>query len=146
MTYATKDDIIDLYSLDALYVADRDGDGVVDDVAVDKAINSASDEIDAFLGVRYTVPLTTGHSLVTQFCVDIALYRLALARDVQTEEHRQRYEDAITRLKDIAHGRASLNVPGPVDPDTGEPKHNSPKPIVAGGPEREFTREKMRGL
>jgi phage gp36-like protein len=146
MAYATQDDIITLYSEDALYVADRDGDGVVDADAVTRALTSASGEIDSYIGVRYSLPLETAPELLKQFCVDIAIYRLALSRDVLSEEHRRRYEDTIKHLDKIAKGTASLNLPGPVDPDTGETTQTSPRPIVAGGPAREFTREKMRGL
>lgn len=146
MAYATKTDIITIYSQDALYVADRDGDGVVDDAAVDRALTSASGEIDSYLGVRYALPIEAELDLLKQFCVDIALYRLALARDVLSEEHRRRYEDTIKHLKEIAKGTASLNLPGPIDPDTGQPESVTPRPIVTAGPPREFTREKMREL
>lgn len=146
MAYATQDDIITLYSEDALYVADRNGDGVVDADAVTRALTSASGEIDSYIGVRYSLPLEAAPELLKQFCVDIAIYRLALSRDVLSEEHRRRYEDTIKHLDKIAKGTASLNLPGPVDPDTGEATQTSPRPIVAGGPAREFTREKMRGL
>ena len=151
MAYATQQDIITLYSEDALYVADRDGDGVVDADAVTRALTSASGEIDSFIGVRHSLPLdladaVAAQELLKQFCVDIAIYRLALSRDVLSEEHRRRYEDTIKHLEKIAKGTASLNLRGPVDPNTGETTHTSPRPIVAGGPPRVFTREKMRGL
>lgn len=148
MAYATQDDIVTLYSEDALYVADRDGDGVADSAAVLRALTSASGEIDSYLGVRYRLPLDFGTGdmpeLLRQFCVDIAVYRLALSRDVLSEEHRRRYEDTIKHLDKIAKGTASLNLPGTVDPETGEAAHSSPRPIVSGGPPRLFTREQMR--
>ncbi|MBT2131221.1 gp436 family protein [Aliiroseovarius lamellibrachiae] len=147
MTYATQDDIVTLYSEDALYVADRDGDGVVDAEAVARALRSAGGEIDSYIGIRYTLPIPGEHELLKQFCVDISVYRLASSRDVLTEEHRTRYDDAIKHLIKIGEGKASLNLPGPVNPDTGEETTPAkPRPIVTGGPEREFTRPKMRGL
>jgi len=144
MAYATQADIVTLYSEDALYVADRDGDGVPDAAAITRALTSASGEIDSFLNVRYSVPITAASDLLTQFCVDIALYRLALGRDVLTEEHRKRYEDALAHLKLIAAGKAALVLPVPAGEE--EAEQTGPRPIVTGGPEREFTREKMRGL
>lgn len=147
MAYATQDDIVTLYSEDALYVADRDGDGVVDGGAVTRALVSASGEIDTYLAVRYRLPLVEPDAILTQYCVDIALYRLAGSRDVLSEEHRRRYEDALKHLKDIARGAAALILPGPSDPETGEEiEAGSPKPIVADGPERVFTRDRMREL
>jgi phage gp36-like protein len=85
--------------------------------------------------------------LLVQFCVDIALYRLALSRDVLSDEHRNRYEDTLKHLKDIARGSATLNITQSAGGDGGEPTvPDRPRPIVVGGPEREFTRLKMRGL
>lgn len=100
----------------------------------------------SYLGVRYRLPIDAASDLLKQFCVDIALYRLALSRDVLSEEHRRRYEDTIRHLDRIARGTASLNLPGPADPETGDIPPTAPHPIVAGGPAREFTRDKMRGL
>jgi phage gp36-like protein len=146
MAYATQSDIEELYSRDALYVADRDGDGAPDSAAVAKALGAASDEIDTYVGVRYPLPLDGTTPILTQLCVDMALYRLAQARHVLTEEHRTRYEDAIALLTKISMGKATLNLPKAPDPETGEPISTAPRPIVAGGPERLFTRQQMRGL
>lgn len=147
MAYATQDDIITLYSLDALFVADRDGDGTPDAAAVDRALVSASEEIDSYLGVRHALPLPDVPGLLVQLAVDIALYRLASSRDLLSDEHRRRYEDAIKHLNKLATGGASLNLPGPVDADTGAATlPSSPRPVVSAGPERLFTRETLRGM
>lgn len=147
MTYATQEDIVATYSEDALYVADRDGDGVIDAEAVSKALEAASASIDSYIGVRYSLPIEGGNPLLRDFCIDIALYRLALSRDAQTEEHRRRFEDAVNSLKEIARGNATLNLPASGDPD-GENADalSKPRPIVVAGPPREFTRDKMKGL
>ena len=145
MAYATQSDITTLYSENALYVADRDGDGAVDTDAVARALSLASDEIDSYIGVRYKLPLTAAPGLLLQFCVDIALYRLASSGDVLTDDSRRRYDDTIKHLKDISRGAASL-----VLPDTGDGSETSeptrPRPIVTGGPAREFTRDKLWGF
>lgn len=143
MAYATQADIADLYGPDALYVADRDGDGVADAVAVTRALSSAKDEIDSYLGVRYRLPLAAVPGILRQYAVDIALYRLALSREVLSEEHRTRYDDALAALKRIAEGKAILVLPA--DPEA-EDDGQGPRPIVSGGPARIFSREKMRGL
>ena len=66
--------------------------------------------------------------------------------DVLTDEHRRRYEDATQHLARIAKGAATLVIPpdpdAPVDPDAPEPA--GPRPIVAEGPPRLFSREQMR--
>ena len=148
MAYATQADIVEIYSQDALYVADRDGDGVVDTDAVERALKSASSQIDSFIGVRYSLPLTTPDDLLKQYCVDIALYLLASGRNVQSEEHRQRFEDALKHLEKIGAGKANLIVPHDIIGADGNTTSASagPRPIVVGGPERQFTRDKMQGL
>jgi phage gp36-like protein len=148
MAYATQADIVELYSEDALVVADRNHDGVIDSDAVEKALKLATGEINSFIGVRYTLPLPATPDLLLQFCVDIALYRLASTRDMLSEEHRTRYTDAKDHLKLISKGVAALDLPAPVSSgDDGDAVElEGPRPIVSGGPEREFTRAKMRGL
>lgn len=143
MAYATQADIAELYGADALHVADRDGDGLADTGAVTRALEGASDEIDSHLAVRYRLPLAEPPRILRQYAVDIALYRLALSADVQSEEHRRRYKDAIDALKLIAEGKAALVMP--VNPEA-EDDGQGPRPIVAGGPERLFSRDKMRGV
>jgi phage gp36-like protein len=146
MAYATQSDITDLYSADALYVADRDGDGTVETEAVTRALEQASDEIDSYLAVRYRLPLPEVPGILRQIAVDFALYRLALSRDVLSDEHRRRYEDGRDHLKRIADGRAALHLPSlEADPD-GDGEGDGPTPVVRHGPERLFSRDKMRGL
>lgn len=141
--YATQDDIVTLYTADALVVADRDGDGVPDDAAITRALRSASAEVDGYVGVRYDLPLADAHDILTQICVDIALYRLAGSSSTMTEELRLRYEDAMATLKRISKGEMRLNI---VAPPGEEPADAGPNPLTTGGPERLFSREKMRGF
>lgn len=143
MAYATQSDIVELYGADALFVADRDGDGMADTAAVARALEGAQDEIDSYIAVRYRLPLPQPARILRQYAVDIALYRLALSADVLSEEHRRRYDDTIAALKRIAKGEAALVMPADHD---AEEDGQGPRPIVAGGPERIFSREKMKGL
>lgn len=146
MAYATVNDIVELYGQSALYVADHDRDGAADAGVAERAIVSAEAEIDTYIGARYPLPLTVVPIFLTQLCVDIAVYRLALSADVLTEEHRRRYDDAIKHLMRIADGKAALVFPvdpgAPVDPDA--PEISGPRPIVMEGPPRLFTRRAMR--
>lgn len=146
MPYATQADIEQLYGANALIVADHDRDGVPDADAVTRATVAATGEIDTYLARRYQLPLPEVPAFLTQLCVDIALYRLALAADVASTEHRTRYEDALSHLKAIAAGDGAL-VFTPVPPAEGEePDTSGPQPIVAGGPPRLFSRDQMRDL
>lgn len=146
MAYASWQNITELYGQAALYVADHERDGAPDYDAVERALQSASDEIDSYVGVREKLPLPAVPGILRQHCVDIAVYRLALSADVLTDEHRRRYEDAIAHLKRISEGKATLVIP--VDPDAppeeGDLAGSGPRPIVAAGPPRLFSREQMR--
>lgn len=152
MSYATEDDIVALYGPDALVVADRNGDGIPDHAAIARALELSSGEIDTYVGRRYSLPLAPlsqgSAAHLTQLCVDIAVYRLALSRDTGIAEHRTRYEDALTVLTKIADGRVSLLLlpqPATDGAATNDPVVG-PSPIVAGGPPRLFSREQMRDL
>lgn len=142
MPYATQADIVTLYGDAVLPVlADRDGDGLADTAAVARALESASQEIDLYVGARYRLPLPEGVPMLAQWCVDIALYRLAQTSDVLSDEIRRRYDDALAALKRVARGEAALSLP--IDP---EGEDAGPRPVVAGGPPRLFTRDRMRSL
>ncbi len=117
--YATQQQIIDRYGEDALLeVADADLDGIVDGAPVAAALQDAGDEIDVYLGARYRLPLATVPPLLTRLCVDMALYKLSSAGAL-TDEKRQRYEDAVRLLREIATGRASLGIEEPAPTQTG---------------------------
>lgn len=146
MIYATKQDIIDLHGEDALIVADRDGDGQTDEAAIDAALLRASDEIDAYIGARHELPLPIAPPVLVNPCVDIALYRLVRDPGMRTEEDRTRFKDAIAFVKDIAEGRARLNLPAPENDAEDGVVLEGPQPIVQEGPERIFSRTAMRDL
>jgi len=113
--YATQANIIDRYGENALYaVADRDGDGALDDEAIGRALDDATAEIDSYLAARYPLPLTVAPKIIVILCVDIALYRLS--PDHGTEERRKRYEDAVRMLKLISEGKMSLGIEEPEAP------------------------------
>lgn len=145
MAYATAADITDLYGADALVVADRDGDGAADLVAVDRAIASASAEIDAYIGTRYALPLASTPAHLVTVCIDIAVYRLALSADVLTDEHRRRYDDARAFLKMVSEGKATLQIVAATD-GTDPTAATGPRPIVAEGPPRLFSRDELRDI
>lgn len=146
MSYATSTDITDLYGVDALVVAVRDVNGEADGTAIDRALTAASGEIDSYIATRYALPLPSVPVHLVTVCVDIALYRLALSADVLTDEIRRRYEDARSYLRAVADGKAALQVISSVaDPEDADAV-SGPRPIFAGGPERLFSREKLRDI
>lgn len=114
MPYATPNDIAELHGQQFLNdLADRDNSGTPDTAVVESAITAADAEINTYLAMRYTVPLTYNPipAVVKIASVEIASYRLASNGLSLTEDIRKRYEDMIKLLLAIASGKAGLGVP-----------------------------------
>jgi phage gp36-like protein len=113
MPYATKEDITALYGDDELLrvAEDEENPGTLDEAGVTAGLDNASAEIDSYVGVKYPLPLAASTPTLQRLCVDIALYRLALKAGPRTDEHRTRYEDAVSLLTKIAAGKATIGVP-----------------------------------
>ena len=75
---------------------------------IDAALDDASQEIDGYIAVRYTLPLSETPALLTRLCCDIARYRLW--SDDATDQIRQRYEDAVTLLTRLSSGSVQLGL------------------------------------
>ncbi|WP_372069769.1 DUF1320 domain-containing protein (plasmid) [Tistrella mobilis] len=119
-------------------IADVDGDGAADPAAIDRALAEASAEVDAYVGVRYPLPLPSTPVVLRSATIDIATYRLAGGPPVLTDDIRDRYEDAMSRLRDIAAGRARLDLP--------QAAHKPPRPVVIKGRPRLFDRGSLGDL
>jgi len=144
--YAQPSDIESLWSrAQLLALADHDGDDLADAPRVIDALTSASAEIDGYVGVRHALPLPSAPVQLRQPCADIAVYRLATSGGGLTEDIRTRYEDARRFLEAVAAGRAVIDVFDPAS-DPAAPSAQGPRPIVASGPERIFSRDTTRGL
>ncbi|MDI3259693.1 MAG: DUF1320 domain-containing protein [Sinobacteraceae bacterium] len=150
MAYATLQDVLDLEGEDTLYAAaDRDRDGTLnaaETLAVSDALDAGAAEMDSYIGQRFDLPLPSAPPWAKRLNIDIALYRLARSADALTNELRQRYEDAIAFLKNVATGRAGLALPAidmPAGDDTGEIKGGDP--LIQAAP-RVFLRGARGGV
>lgn len=115
-TYATQQDIVDLYGVDLLVrVADHDRDGTPDPTIVSNGLEAADSIINAYLSAQYPIPVTPVPEIVKTCAIDIAVYKMALGRVQRTDEMRVRYEDALSLLEKIAKGTIGL---GNVSTDT----------------------------
>jgi phage gp36-like protein len=140
MAYATLQTLVDQVGVDEVTrSADRDLDGVADVAVVDRAIADADAEIDSYVGAIYKVPLAPVPSVVVTYSAVIAMYRLSSDIGTLTEEKRQRYEDAIRWLRDVASGKAVLGA------DV-EPEAKSAGGIRFSAAPREFTTSRTRGI
>ena len=107
MSYCTEQDLIDRFGeSEIVELTDRQRTGLQDSSVIDKAIADAAARIDASVGRRYRVPLTTVPEVINGVACDIARY---LLHDEQAPEQvATRYRAAIELLNRIADGRAVL--------------------------------------
>ncbi len=141
MAYATKADIDGRYK-DVNYPMIPDpndpDEEIADEAAIEKALADAAQEMDPYLAVKHTLPLVDPPELLVRLSVDIALYRMVSDALGNTEERRQRYDDAVKTLKSIASGTMVLDI---------EETEASPNGgVTFSGPGRLFNRNTMAGL
>ncbi len=114
MPYAAQTDLVparltlgDLTEL----TSDTDAAGP-DPVVVGTALTNASAKVDGYCGQRYQIPLQPS-IMVTEIVCDLAIYDLASRRreTKPTETMAERYQQAMSLLRDIASGKASLDQP-----------------------------------
>lgn len=120
MPYATLQDLETRFGQQEInQLADRDCDGGNDVDVVEEALAAATSEIDSYIAVRYTVPITSISDNLNKVCCDIARY--LLHENAAIDEVEKRYSRAVSWLKDIAAGKAVLT-------------DESGQPIVDGAP------------
>lgn len=110
--YASVQDLVNRFGeQEVIELTDRDHTGeLVEDVA-ETALTDSFAEIDSYVQSRYTLPLPSVPDVLRRVACDIARYRLYGARP--TEEARQRYDDALKFLRDVANGTINLGVTPP---------------------------------
>ncbi|USE82031.1 gp436 family protein [Acinetobacter tibetensis] len=105
MGYADRNDLVlrfgerEIKQLEASIQAENS-------MSVDATLQDASEEVDGYIAVRYSLPLAETPQNLKRLVCDIARYKLWKSR--ASDEVRQRYEDAIAFLKLIANNKASL--------------------------------------
>ena len=106
MAYCTASDLLTLIPLKELAELTADTGDTPDSQVVSEAINLADAEIDAYLGSRYVLPLTPVPDQVKGLSMDMTLYHLYSRRSVAPTVRRQKYETALSFLKQVAAGKA----------------------------------------
>lgn len=139
MAYASPADLVARFGEQQLLaVADRDQIGELHAAVLAAALADADQEIDAYLATRYRLPLAAVPGRIKAAACDIAFYRLHPA--AQPEDVRRRYADAIAFLRDLAAGKAALDLAG------GQPQAAEGGTATLAGPPRVFSRETLKGL
>jgi phage gp36-like protein len=155
--YATREDLFARFRPDVVLHAVDDEEleqwHPDAEARVDQGLQDAADEIDSYLGQRYSLPIEPVPRLLKKIAVDIAVYNILGRRGFKEgtadDVIVQRYEQAVRWLKAVAKGEASLPADGS-DPggsggtvDDGTVDASSAPEVQA--PERVFGRGKLKG-
>ncbi|MEM6836263.1 MAG: DUF1320 domain-containing protein [Cyanobacteria bacterium P01_C01_bin.120] len=140
MPYATETEFIEAFGLELtieLTNLENPEADAVDSTVMDRALNRATSLINGYLG-RYTLPLATVPELLKSLCLDIARYYLGIYG--KEDDVRQRYEDAMMQLRQIASGTLKLGLPTADAPavESGSPQFSAPR--------RVFDSDSLRGF
>ena len=104
MSYATITDVIASYQPIKTMIGTNSYDVTSVEVA-SVYIARAESLIDAYIGNRYSVPLSTPTPLITQIACDLAVFNMLAERSPQIPEFMdKRYDRAMELLKGISSG------------------------------------------
>lgn len=121
MAYSTQSDYEQRYGREELrQLTDRRNLGQIDTDVLGRAIADADAEIDSYLSVRYTTPLSPVPALITRLACDLVRYNLF--EDRVTEAVRMRRDDAIGVLKQIRSGQLDIGATGDGAQSAGAPQ------------------------
>jgi phage gp36-like protein len=130
MAYCTQDDLLLMITVEELSELTTEMGEAPDLMVVEEAIAKADGEIDAYLGIRYSLPLAGLPDQVRSLSVDMALYHLYSRRSVAPLVRRQKYEAAVAFLKQVAAGQAVVGGAGDPAGDAGQVEEFSGAPRV----------------
>ena len=125
MPYATQADLVPLRmtTKDLTELTDDDNTGTINASLVSAVLEEASGRVESYCRNRYQTPLQASDD-VQSLTLDIAVYLLFSQRRETNvgETVKQRFDQAISFLKDIASAKASLD----------QPVNNQPQTSLAG--------------
>lgn len=109
-----------------------------DTANLDRAERYAIEEVSSYLRSRYDTAATFATSanqrngLLVMIVADVCLYHLIawLPKRIGFEIRETRYKQALDWLRDVQAGKATPDLPLPVDPDTGQV---TSQPVRYGG-------------
>lgn len=111
--YASQQDLIDRFGQrELIELTDRADPptGTIDAAVVAGALADAAEVINSYIGRRYDLPLAETPAVLRRVAADIA--RFYLHKDDPIEAARNAHAEALKWLKDLAEGRAVLDLAG----------------------------------
>ena len=128
MAYCTETDIKLQIDDDILVqLTDDDDAGVIDSDIIARSIADADAEIDSYCGTKYDVPFSVVPIMIRKISVDLSICNLYARRQGSPEDRKKRCDEAISFLKDISKGIASLGGDGPSADDDAGPEATTVK-------------------
>jgi phage gp36-like protein len=136
MAYCTVDDLLLLIPLAELAELTAEDEDLPDYTVAENAIDKAGAEIDSYLGVRYTLPLAAAPAQLRNLAADMALFHLYSRRSIAPQVRRQKYDDAVAFLKQVAAGQALVD-------GAGNPAEDNRQVAEFSGASRVFSRDDL---
>ena len=107
--YAVLADMEALWGVnDVTISSDWDDTGAIVLINVTNALQAATDFMDRYIAVRYTVPLQTVPDDLIRVCCDIGMYLMCPTATTMTDQKQKRYDQAVKFLRDLSDGKATL--------------------------------------
>lgn len=126
---------------DLALLTDFSGAETASDVRLEQALDDATAEINTYIAkVVPSLPLEDPPHILTVICRDLAMHRLYVNLGRNDEVFAQLRKDALGTLKSISRGEVSIG-----DDGDGETEMTSPGVAMTDGPERQFTRDRLKG-
>ncbi|BCX74650.1 gp436 family protein [Acinetobacter sp. Tol 5] len=123
--YATEEDMIKRFGNEVENLK-----AMLPEGGIAEALQDATEEIDSYVAVKYSLPLPSIPSTLQRIACNIARYRLYFQQP--TDEVENRYKAEIDYLKRIADGKAVLNILNQDNEVTEEKPKNSPATMPIG--------------
>lgn len=139
--YASVDQlkaVIPARDLELLTDFEREGDAA--NHRLTQALADATAEINSYIGKVVRRPLIDPPHILTVICRDLAMHRLYVNLGHDMTVYGRLRKDAVQTLRDIADGKTSIG-----DDGDGPDQLTSPGVAMTDGPERLFTRDRLRG-
>jgi phage gp36-like protein len=135
MPYCTQNDLETLIPVVELAELTNESGDIPNSTIITEIINLVDAEIDSYISVRYSIPLTQTPEIIKGLSIDMVIYHLYSRRSTIPLIRRTKYEDAIKLLQKVAQG--NLNITGK---DGYEIKLKSKYLIIIKSNKRIFTR------
>jgi phage gp36-like protein len=110
MPYCTQNDLDILIPVVELAELTNESGDIPNLTIITEMINLVDAEIDSYISVRYSIPLTQTPEIIKGLSMDMVIYHLYSRRSTIPLIRRTKYEDAIKLLQKVAQG--NLNITG----------------------------------